>query len=75
MDFNTYQETVHNLSDYKKEIGPFSMILAIIKDTGTISEKLRYILSTSFENTSSITLASILSSFKLDGISSLPSIF
>lgn len=44
MDFNTYQETVHNLSDYKKEIGPFSMILAIIKDTGTISEKLRYIL-------------------------------
>ena len=44
MDFNSYQETVHNLSEHKKEIGPFSMILAIIKDTGIISDKLRYIL-------------------------------
>ena len=44
MDLNTYQQNVYQLSEYHKELGPFSMILKMIGDIGVLGTKLHTVL-------------------------------
>ncbi len=40
MDINEYQDKIKEYVNYPKEIGPYSTILALMQDTGKLSEKL-----------------------------------
>lgn len=40
MDVNEYQEKIKEYINYPKEIGPYSTILALMGDTGKLSDKL-----------------------------------
>lgn len=44
MDINEYQHTIRNYIDYPKEIGPYSVILALQEHVGTLSGKLNKVL-------------------------------
>ena len=44
MDFNTYQENARQFANYHKELGPFSVILSLVSNVGTLSNKLYYAL-------------------------------
>ena len=40
MDFNTYQENARQYANYHKELGPFSVILSLVGNVGSLSNKL-----------------------------------
>ena len=44
MEANDYQLQIRNFIEYPLEIGPFSVILDLQKDVGTLSEKLNKVL-------------------------------
>ena len=44
MDINDYQKNVREYIDYPKEIGPYSVILSLVKNMGKLSEKLNDVL-------------------------------
>lgn len=44
MDIVTFQETIRQFADYHKELGPFTMVLALGKHYGDLTEKLHNVL-------------------------------
>ena len=47
MEFNVYQENARQFANYNKELGPFSVILNLVSNVGTLSNKLYYSLESS----------------------------
>ena len=44
MEFNTYQDNIRQFATYHKELGPFSVIMDLTGNVGTLSNKLYNVL-------------------------------